>query len=206
MSLLSSRGGTVNRRRVGWEFVAAAMLFFVAAGCQRRPEPPAVNTPPKKSAAAPSNDQTGLRPASAPPDFEVHAVSTQVGDAVWYDVPDQSLPERRAWPQEMTAASNRLPLQSYARITRLDSDKSVIVRITDNGIRRKGAVIDVCKEAAESLDMVKTGVVRVRVEELFLKNATADKPVEKKGQPIASKIETPAAASREQEKQAAKVK
>ena len=86
------------------------------------------------------------------------------GYAVWYNVPDGSLPERRAATGELTAAHNRLPFGTLVRVTRLDSNKSVIVRITDRGVRNRVGVIDLCKEAAEKLDMISDGRARVRLE------------------------------------------
>ncbi len=129
---------------------------------------------------------------SAPPDFAVDAVATHEGTAFWYDVPAQSLPQRRAWAGELTAASDTLPLDSYARVSRLDgqapSDKGVVVRITDTGIQHKGGLIDLNRDAAEALGIIKTGEVRVKVETLAFKNATTDKPVDKKDEPVAPKV------------------
>lgn len=85
------------------------------------------------------------------------------GDAVWYDVPDNSLAKRRAGKDELTAAHNRLPLGSMVRVTHLANGKSVIVRITDRGITNR-ANIDLCKEAAEALGMISEGRARVRLD------------------------------------------
>lgn len=52
------------------------------------------------------------------------------------------------------------------RVTHLANGKSVIVRITDRGITKRGVSIDLCKEAAEHLDMISEGMARVRMEEL----------------------------------------
>lgn len=136
------------------------------------------------------------------------AVSTKEGEAIWYEVPENSLPERRAWTGELTAASDVLPLDTYARVRRLeggDTSKSVIVRITDDGVHEKGTLVDLNKEAAEALGMLKAGKVRVHLDVLALKNANADKPVEKKEGSNGPKLDTPAA-SKEDEKQAAQAK
>ena len=58
------------------------------------------------------------------------------GDAVWYDVPANSLAKRRAGKDELTAAHNRLPLGTMVRVTHLGNGKNVIVRITDRGINK----------------------------------------------------------------------
>jgi rare lipoprotein A len=84
--------------------------------------------------------------------------------ATWYDVPDESLAKRRAGPHEFTAAHNRLPLGTLVRVTHLKNGKTVDVRITDRGIHDRKVKLDVCKEAAEQLGIVRKGVARVRME------------------------------------------
>jgi len=86
------------------------------------------------------------------------------GTAVWYDAPPKSLAKRRARPGELTAAHNRLPLGTLVRVTHLVNGKSVVVRITDRGISKRGALIDLCKESAEKLDMLREGSARVQLE------------------------------------------
>jgi rare lipoprotein A len=88
------------------------------------------------------------------------------GVAVWYKVPPNSLAKRRAGKDELTAAHNRLPLGTKVRVTHLRNGKNVVVRITDRGISDRRAMIDLCKEAAEQLDMVREGSARVRLEVL----------------------------------------
>jgi rare lipoprotein A len=100
----------------------------------------------------------------AGPVFEDQPASTEEGTATWYDVPAGSLPETRA-PGELTAAHNKIPQGKYVRVTNLRTDKSVVVRITDNGVGRKSD-IDLSKDAAESIDIVDRGVAKVRIEVL----------------------------------------
>jgi len=88
------------------------------------------------------------------------------GLAVWYPVPPNSLAKKRAGKDELTAAHNKLPLGTRVRVTHLKNGKSVEVRITDRGITKRRAVIDLCKEAAEKLDMIREGSTRVRLEVL----------------------------------------
>jgi rare lipoprotein A len=88
------------------------------------------------------------------------------GIAVWYNVPPNSLAKRRAAKDELTAAHNRLPLGTRVRVTHLGNGKNVVVRITDRGITKRGTLIDLCKEAAEKLDMVHEGSARVRLDVL----------------------------------------
>ena len=98
------------------------------------------------------------------------------GYAVWYVVPVDSLANRRADKGEFTAAHNHLPLGSMVRVTHLANGKSVIVRITDRGITKRGASIDLCRPAAEILGMISEGMARVRMEELPDDKGTAAGP------------------------------
>jgi rare lipoprotein A len=66
----------------------------------------------------------------------------------------------------MTAAHPTLPIPSYARITALDSGKSVVVRINDRGPFHSSRIIDLSYTAAHKLGYVKHGGARVRVESL----------------------------------------
>jgi rare lipoprotein A len=86
------------------------------------------------------------------------------GLAAWYNVPSNSLAKRRAGKDELTAAHDRLPFGTRVCVTHLGNGKNVIVRITDRGIGKRGALIDLCKEAAAKLDMVREGSARVRLE------------------------------------------
>jgi rare lipoprotein A len=98
------------------------------------------------------------------------------GYAKWYDVPPNSLPKRRAGKDELTAANNGLPLGTKVRVTHLGNNKNVVVRITDRGVYSRGTIIDLSKEAAEKLDMIREGSARVRLEILPDDNPAASKP------------------------------
>src|SRR4051794_39119357 len=79
--------------------------------------------------------------------------------AVWYRVPSNSLAKRRAGSDELTAADDHLPLGTLVRVTNPANNKSVVVRVTDRGLKDRHAQIDLCREAAEQLGMVKEGKV-----------------------------------------------
>ncbi len=65
-----------------------------------------------------------------------------------------------------TAAHKKLPFGTRVRVTNLDNDKSVVVTINDRMARRNSNIIDLSKSAAEEIDMVRRGVVEVRLEVL----------------------------------------
>ncbi|MGI8431885.1 MAG: RlpA-like double-psi beta-barrel domain-containing protein [Chthoniobacterales bacterium] len=86
--------------------------------------------------------------------------------ATWCDVPADSLARRRAGKTELTAASDHFKLGTLVRVVSVASGRSVVVRITDTGLRGSESQIDICREAAEQLGMVSKGVAKVRVSAL----------------------------------------
>jgi len=64
---------------------------------------------------------------------------------------------------QMTAAHKSLPLPSYVRVTRLDTRKSVVVRVNDRGPFHRGRVIDLSYAAAAKLDMLGAGSAEVEL-------------------------------------------
>lgn len=67
-------------------------------------------------------------------------------------------------PERFMAASKYLPFGTRWRITRLDNGASIVVEIEDDGPNVKGRAIDLSRAAAESIGMIRAGVVRVRIE------------------------------------------
>ena len=64
----------------------------------------------------------------------------------------------------LTAAHKTLPLHTRVRVTRLDTCRSVIVRINDRGPFKPGRIIDLSDAAAEALGMRLMGLAQVRIE------------------------------------------
>lgn len=72
-------------------------------------------------------------------------------------------------PDAMTAAHRTLPFGTVVRVTRVDASgaprgRPVVVRVNDRGPYARGRIIDLSMAAARQLDMIRAGVVRVRVE------------------------------------------
>jgi rare lipoprotein A len=67
---------------------------------------------------------------------------------------------------DVTAAHKTLPFNTMVRVTNQRNGKSVIVRINNRGPYIRGRIIDLSWEAAKAIDMVKAGVVPVKVEVL----------------------------------------
>ena len=64
----------------------------------------------------------------------------------------------------ISAAHPTLPIPSYARVTNLANQKSIIVRVNDRGPYHANRVIDVSVRTAKLLGFYDNGVTRVRVD------------------------------------------
>lgn len=65
---------------------------------------------------------------------------------------------------DMTAAHKTLPMNTILRVTNLENNKKIVVRINDRGPFVKSRIIDLSNEAAHRIDMVKKGTAPVRIE------------------------------------------
>jgi rare lipoprotein A len=63
----------------------------------------------------------------------------------------------------LTAAHKTLPFNTKVKVTRLDGQADVIVRINDRGPFVNGRIIDLSYAAAKKLSMIKKGTIRVRL-------------------------------------------
>jgi len=169
----------------------AAVLFSLTvllfAGCRHKnntyyqpppPLPPAAITRTARPSQSSATNQTApTRPApnasagttaTAPqPTPRGRPVSSEVGLASWYGPPyanrkaaDGSVYDQNA----MTAAHRTLPMGSIVRVTNLENDQSVVVRITDRGPFVGDRIIDLSLAAAKATGVYRAGVVKVRVE------------------------------------------
>lgn len=66
----------------------------------------------------------------------------------------------------LTAAHRSLPFGTRVRVTNLNNDRTVVVRINDRGPHTRGRLIDLSRAAAQQLDMLRSGTARVRVQSL----------------------------------------
>ena len=65
---------------------------------------------------------------------------------------------------QLTAAHKLHPFGTMLKVTRLDNNKSVTVKVIDKGPYIKGRVVDVSRAAAEKIGLVAVGVAEVKVE------------------------------------------
>jgi rare lipoprotein A len=66
----------------------------------------------------------------------------------------------------LTAAHRTFPFGTKVRVTNLENNKSVIVRVNDRGPFKEGRIIDLSRGAAKEIDLIRTGTVRVKLEVL----------------------------------------
>ncbi len=64
----------------------------------------------------------------------------------------------------LTAAHKTLPMPSVVKVTNLDNNRTIKVRINDRGPFIEGRIIDLSKKGAELLGFEQLGTARVRVE------------------------------------------
>ena len=132
------------------------------------PAPDTMATPAPRPAAAPAKaarvDET---PPPADPVASAEPLVVMEGGASWYS---DALAGRRTAsgepydPGELIAAHRALPFGTRLRVTNLDNDRSVEVRVIDRGPFVDGRVIDLSRSAAQRIGMIRAGHARVRIE------------------------------------------
>ena len=100
---------------------------------------------------------------------DARLAKTQTGVAVYYH--DRYHGRRTANgevydKQAMTAAHMRYPFGTRLRVTNLQNQKSVVVRVNDRGPYSRRFILDLSKRAASLLGFLRKGTARVKIEVL----------------------------------------
>ncbi len=155
------------------------LLLLLAAGCANRTGPGAVSVPRSRSNIEPS-------PARQPAGFDEIAqldeqyrdfrpIRTFRGKATYYSdsLAGSSMASGERYdPSRAQAAHRTLPFGTIARVTRVNSNDRVVVRIADRGpYGGRGRVIDLSHAAAKRLGIIRAGVGDVRVDVLEIPSA-----------------------------------
>jgi len=83
----------------------------------------------------------------------------------------------------LTAAHKTLPMGTRVRVTRMDTKKTVDVRINDKGPYLKGRIIDLSGKAADALGMRKDGTTQVKLDVIGRKGVSNKAPAKTKTPP-----------------------
>jgi len=89
-----------------------------------------------------------------------------VGYASWYGQELAGRPTANGetyYPEGVSAAHKTLPLPSYVEVTRLDTGRTILVRVNDRGPFANDRLIDLSYGAAQQLGIEQQGVTAVRV-------------------------------------------
>jgi len=141
--------------------LAALLLFSLLAGCARQlpvePVTTPVVTPKPVAQAAP--------PVRPQPRYQLIGQ----GKASYYAARlngRRTASGERLDNTDLTGAHRELSFGSLVRVTNLANQQSVIVRINDRGPHGGGRIIDVSRQAAEQLGMLRSGTAQVKLEQL----------------------------------------
>lgn len=182
-----TRQADVPRRATGLSLACAAILLGGCAGSSNwdtqiayAPEPKF----PESTWGVKASERVASHTAPVPKGGGVYKVGQpyKVGDK-WYKPREQPGYDRigiASWygsdfharktangevydMNALTAAHPTLPMPSYAYVTNLDNNRTVLVRINDRGPYVKDRLIDLSKAAADALALKTGGTGRVRV-------------------------------------------
>jgi rare lipoprotein A len=93
--------------------------------------------------------------------------TTEVGIASWYGHPYHGRYAANGEIYDMeklTAAHRTLPFGTWVRVRNTVNGKTVEVRINDRGPFIDGRIIDLSRAAAEEIDLIRPGIVKVRLD------------------------------------------
>jgi rare lipoprotein A len=144
-----------------------------AAGPVAMEDPAPHEDPAPASYDAPATEAAAPEPRTNPLDAEyrdARAGRVLRGQASYYHDSLAGNPTASGEPYDpraFTAANRTLPFGTVLRVTREDTGATVLVRVNDRGpFGRRRRVVDLSRAAAESLDMIRAGVVTIRAEVL----------------------------------------
>ena len=141
------------------------LLLFAALFACTGPEVEFPLAVPTSSASVPSTSPASI----LAPSSTSLPVFTQEGLAAYYADSLQGRKTASGEPYDkaaMTCAHKQLPFGTYLLVQSLTNGKSVVVRVNDRGPFSEKRIIDVSRAAAEQLDLVRAGIMKVRISEV----------------------------------------
>jgi rare lipoprotein A len=144
-------------------FVAFLVGLVACRGSGDRPFRPPETSATHADAKEGGGDTEFMKRPKAPSD----AQADQTGLATWYGgafVGKKTASGEAFDPAKLTAAHRSLPFGTWVEVRRVDTGRTVRVRINDRGpFGDAKRVIDVSRKAAEDLELVRDGIARVEL-------------------------------------------
>ena len=107
------------------------------------------------------------------PPFPQRTPAVKIGQASWYSEKSPGINKHTANNEifddsQLTAAMWDVPFNQMIKVTNLENEKSVVVRVNDRGPHKRyvraGRIIDLSKEAFSTIAPLKKGLISIRLE------------------------------------------
>lgn len=146
-----------------------ADLKEASPSMKQRVEPAAERyTPSEPSSVSKTKSDAPVQTFPDPAPATPEPYQPEEGIVSWYDhsTGHKTASGEAFDPEGMTAAHRTLPFGTRVRVTRLDTNYSVVVTINDRGPFIEGRIIDLAPRPAEKLGLPAVGIAPCRVEVL----------------------------------------
>ena len=166
---------------------ADASVDEVASAFEEVPDgPPLIASIDVASIPEPKAQPEPLAQYGNPESYEVDGVTyrvepvgagfTELGTASWYGRKFHGQSTSSGEPFDMfqfTAAHKTMPIPAWIRVTNVENDQSLVVRVNDRGPFKEDRVLDLSWAAAERLGFADQGTAKVRYEVLTVPTSDA---------------------------------
>ena len=156
-----------------YKHILSGFVLLALAACSSAPGPRTTSRMPEND-TLPTGSQGVKRKVGNP--YKVAGVwyypkeepyYDEVGYASWYgrDFHGKKTANGEIYNMNsLTAAHKTLPMPSYVKVTNLENNRSIVLRVNDRGPFVAGRLIDVSRRGAQLLGFQKQGVTRVRIQ------------------------------------------
>ena len=146
--------------------LAAVMILSVSSCATKQSTSTSTTTSPPSTSQSSSSQPTKPGQSSQAEDSGLADQSLE-GQASWYGpgfYGQKTTSGDVLQKGTMTAAHSSLPMGTEVKVTRLDTNESVIVEINDRKPYKEGTLIDLAQGAAEAIDLDDDGTAQVKIE------------------------------------------
>lgn len=140
------------------------VLTLILAGCSSAPRYGSQTTPGKKT---PPERRTPTRQIPVDKSPQLSYQRSWIGLSSWYgeDFHGKKTANGEIFDMHsLTAAHKTLPLGTQIRVTNLENNRSVVVRVNDRGPYVEGRILDLSYGAAKALGFENMGTAKVHIQ------------------------------------------